>query len=456
MESGGGEEEKKSADDSVVEVVLQKRETPKARRGRGLGQKKRFVNPKSLQFVFSGEVIEQGKPVEIGVGIAKPKKQKRETEHEKMLTLAHPLAIALGVNEGNSELSKLISLVSAYQQGKLPPNVSQLIGEILTNPEKSQELLENLQKLKEQGTQPAAPKAQPKPVSKPVRKAQMTTVPSVRVQSEEKVDAPASQSEGDAAPQKIRVKFVDPRKIINRRYASWDEITDYGGWACEAQERPKYILDPIGTLLNACTDIVQSQPDEDPTKVLETIGDNFEDFLMMGIPCDTIEPEPIPRAHLQTDCFHRTPMAEIDSGRKDTLHAEVRKTIELRDREMDNIICEFHAGLQKQLHAHSVTKRIPEMSKLASISHTLWGRDFKVNIPDDGVTRGRRKGRKGRWGLVRQTTATMDFFNSAQDDIAGYMAETLNMTGIRDMKRKFDTMQLREDIATYREEGNLV
>jgi hypothetical protein len=37
------------------------------------------------------------------------------------------------------------------------------------------------------------------------------------------------------------VRFIDPRLPGRRRYASWDEITEYGRWAWESQERPVYV-----------------------------------------------------------------------------------------------------------------------------------------------------------------------------------------------------------------------
>ena len=453
---GGEEEEKKNPVPHVEPPAPQKEQKPKAKRTRSAAQKKRVVTPKTLQFVFTGDVIDKSKPIEIGVGITK-KKLRRDLEHEKAMRMASPLAVALGFNDTQNEVSKLISLVSALHQAKLPVNAQQLISELLANPEKSHELLEKLQKARamEQPAPPPPPPppAKPIPIPKPppppqkpgIRKAQMTAVPVPRQAPPEETPVPDSIESSSSGP--ARVKFADPRKIMNRRYASWDEITDYGMWACESQDRPRYILDPIGVLLNACTDIVGMQPEQGPTKVLEAIGDNFEDFLMMGLPCDDLVVEEPPRVHLQTDVFRRVPLAECDSGRKETFHDELRKHVRERDAEMNQVLCEFHSRLQKQVHARNVEKHVPQMSKLAAISQSLWGRDFHVRVPEEETGR-KRNWRKTRARcLVRQTSSLMDFYNTAEDETAAYLAETLGIPGTRNLKRKFDIRQLREDLA---------
>lgn len=295
----------------------------------------------------------------------------------------------------------------------------------------------------------------PKSGSTRMRKAQMAMMP-VNQMNMAPADADVCRP-NEATPNadwKMKVRFINPRHPINRRYASWDEITEFGRWAWEAKERPTYIPDPVGVLQQACEEVSTIEPDSCPKEVLDEIGDDFSQFLMMPEISESIEePEDPPQGRPNTDAFRRVVMKQCDSQPKYSLHYELEEIIGERDNSMHKLISECNSRYSRYVRSANEERYLPKSNVLELVSKTLW-RDsgLTVELPSDDVNipvklKGRKIQKVKRKEPVQQMQGLIDLFNSTQDDQASYVAEALGIPAYRNMKRKIDMRKLREDMA---------
>jgi hypothetical protein len=142
---------------------------------------------------------------------------------------------------------------------------------------------------------------------------------------------------------KTAVKFTSPRSISKRRYVSWDELTDYGMFSWECEERPVYVDDPVTIIRRSSAEIRDMKCDGRAAQRLVELRNGFRQFALPPGVAPGGSAAPIARTGVRS--VYRSPLRAVAMPRVKCRHAGLVRVVRERDERIVRFISWVHPAL---------------------------------------------------------------------------------------------------------------
>lgn len=249
---------------------------------------------------------------------------------------------------------------------------------------------------------------------------------------------PKSTSDELRKSKRITVKFVQPNFIFQRKYATWEQISEIGRWAWEAEERPVYIENPDEELKKSIEEINNVKRRINTKKVFQKIKEenNLALFLIGGLPDEWkieeyIEPKDETVSISNPSKYYSRPTPSFNHRTKHSQHRAINPFLNETDMKVSKFM--EYASIYSERVRISRLLRIDVPLKflfpLFTMAKQLWP-NYQISAPKSNLKSKKKENRPSK-----QTRNDPYFYlekiaqsiEKEQMDQLVYLGESLNM-----------------------------